>query len=77
MVASDDLLEQIAAQAAQLPLSKRLRLIRRIVDTLSIPPEQEQPQHLIYGQCCGARMSTEEDFRLAEWRPTAQELNGP
>jgi len=68
------LIEQIATQAAQLPFRERLRLIHRIIDTL--PQEAKQRQHLSYGQFRGAQMSTEEDFRLAEWRPTEGELDG-
>ena len=68
------LIEQITTQAAQLPFSERLRLIHRIIDTL--PQETEQRQHLSYGQFRGAQMSTEEDFCLAEWRPTEGELDG-
>jgi hypothetical protein len=34
---------------------------------------------LIYGKYKNARgrMSTEEDFKIAEWRPTEEELDGP
>jgi hypothetical protein len=74
MAASDNLVEHITTQAAQLPVSERLRLIHRIIDTL--PRETEQGQHILYGQFRGPQMSTEEDFRLAEWRPTERELNG-
>ena len=74
MVSSDNLIEQITAQAAQLSFNERLRLIHRIIDTL--PQEAEGRQHLVYGQFRGARMSTEEDFRVAEWRPTYGDLDG-
>ena len=73
---SNNLIEQIATQAAQLSFSERLRLIHRIIDTLPLPQETEQRQPLLYGQFRGAQMSTEEDFLLAEWRPTERELNG-
>jgi len=76
MAVSNILVEQIATQAAQLPFSERLRLIHRIIDTLPLPQETEQRQYLLHGQFRGAQMSTEEDFRLAEWRPTERELNG-
>ncbi len=76
MAVSNILVEQITTQAAQLPFSERLRLIHRIIDTLPLPQETEQRQHLLHGQFRGAQMSTEEDFRLAEWRPTERELNG-
>jgi hypothetical protein len=66
---------QIAAQVAQLPFNERLRLMHRIIDTL--PLEVMPPQYLVYGQFQNARMSTEEDFLLAEWRPKPGDLNGP
>ncbi len=74
MTASDRSLEQIVTQVAQLPFSERLRLIHRIIDTL--PQRAEQGQRIFYGQFHGEQMSTEEDFRLAEWRPTEGELYG-
>lgn len=76
MVVSDDLVEQITTQVVQLPFGERLRLIHQIIDTLHLPQETGQRQYLIYGQFRGPQMSTEEDFRLAEWRPTERELNG-
>lgn len=36
-------------------------------------------QYLVYGQyrnTLGREFSTEEDFKLAEWHPTEEELNG-
>jgi hypothetical protein len=33
-------------------------------------------RHMVYGQFAGERMSTEEDFRIAEWRGEAEERNG-
>jgi hypothetical protein len=40
--------------------------------------EAEAPRHLIYGEFHDAsgHMSTEDDFRLAEWHPTEKDLNG-
>jgi len=73
---SNSSVEQITAQVVQLPFSERLRLIHWIIDTLPLPREAAQRQYLVYGQFHGVRMSTEEDFYLAEWRPTEMELNG-
>jgi len=50
MAVSNNLVEQITTQAAQLPFSERLRLIHRIIDTLPLTQETEQRQHLAYGQ---------------------------
>jgi hypothetical protein len=33
-------------------------------------------RHMIYGQFAGEPMSTEEDFRIAEWHGEAEERNG-
>jgi hypothetical protein len=73
---SNSSVEQITAQVVQLSFSERLRLIHWIIDTLPLPHETERRQYLVYGQFHGAQMSTEEDFCLAEWRPTEMELNG-
>lgn len=68
--------EQIVTQAVQLSFDERLHLMHWLINTLRLPQEKEQHQHLAYGQFRGAQMSTEGDFRLAEWRPTEGELNG-
>lgn len=68
--------EQIMTQAEHLPYDERLRLIHRLIDTLKLSRETNRPQYLVYGQFRGPQMSTEEDFRLAEWHPTETELNG-
>lgn len=37
----------------------------------------ESPRHrMAYGQFAGKRLSTEEDFRLAEWRGDMEEHDG-
>ncbi|MEW6299188.1 MAG: hypothetical protein AB1671_15855 [Thermodesulfobacteriota bacterium] len=43
-----------------------------------LAPETEVPshRHMVYGQFAGERMSTEEDFRVAEWRGEAERQNG-
>ena len=73
---SNSSVEQITAQVVQLPFSERLRLLHLIIDTLPLPQETARRQYLVYGQFHGVQMSTEEDFCLAEWRPTEVELNG-
>ncbi len=74
MTVSDSRIEHIVGQAIQLPFNERLDLIHRIIETL--PQDTEQCQFLVYGQFQGARMSTEEDFRIAKWQPTEAELDG-
>lgn len=73
---SNSSIEQIAVQVAQLPFVERLRLVQWIIETLPLPQEKEQSQRLVYGQFRSTQMSTEEDFYLAEWRPTEMELCG-
>jgi hypothetical protein len=34
------------------------------------------PRRMIYGQFAGEHMSTEDDFRIAEWRGDAEDQNG-
>ena len=33
-------------------------------------------RYMVYGQFAGERMSTEEDFRIAEWHGEAEEQDG-
>ena len=68
--------EQIAAQAQQLSPDDRLRLIQRVAETLIPAVQIRPPQRLQYGKYKGGRMSTEEDFLIAEWHPTDEELDG-
>jgi len=69
-------LEQIIVQAQQLSPDDRLRLIQRLAETLLPIAQARPPQRLQYGKYKGGRMSTEEDFLIAEWHPTEEEMNG-
>ncbi|MCI0486754.1 MAG: hypothetical protein L0229_09150 [Blastocatellia bacterium] len=62
--------EEIFAQVQNLSPGERLRLLKQVIDTLvpAEPPAHHQP--LIYGQFHGAGMSTDDDFRIAEWKPS-------
>ncbi len=79
MVADTQILENILTQVKQLSPQYRLRLVQRIIQTLISPTPPPQPQPLRFGEFSGdeASMSTLEDFALAEWRPTDEELDGP
>ena len=73
-----DPIESIVSQVRQLPFDERLRVIQRIaIDMLQAPPASQQ-HRLVYGKYRRApdEMSTEEDFGLAEWRPSEKDLNG-
>lgn len=65
-------LEHIITQAQQLSPEDRLRLIQRLAETLISTIQPKSPRYLIYGEFKGERMSTEEDFLIAEWHPTVE-----
>jgi hypothetical protein len=69
--------ERIVAEIQDLSPQERLRLIRTVVDTLITPGRAAESRRLIYGEFRGGRMSTEDDFKIAEWRPQDREMNGP
>ena len=69
--------EKIVAEIRDLSPQERLKLIRTVVDTLITPERAAQSRRLVYGEFRGGRMSTEDDFKLAEWRPQDREMNGP
>lgn len=78
MLADTQILENILIQVKQLSPEYRLRLVQRIIQTL-ISPTLPPPQPIRFGEFSGdeASMSTLEDFAIAEWRPTGEELDGP
>jgi hypothetical protein len=76
MIADPQLMEKIVALVEQLSPEYRLRLIQRITETLIPPPASPESKPLPFGKYKGHRMSTPEDFTIAEWRPTDRELNG-
>lgn len=70
----------VANQAEQLSPQEQLRLIQQLAARLS--QREAKPsasRYLIYGEfrdMPGREFSTEEDFKLAEWHPTEEQLNG-
>jgi hypothetical protein len=79
MLADTQALDKVFDQAKRLSPENRLRLIQRIIQTLVPFSPHEEPRPLRFGEFGGdeASMSTWEDFSIAEWRPTDEELNGP
>ena len=71
-------LEVILDQVQRLSPNEQLTLIQRIAESLLISKPQQQGPGLVYGKYHSVQdqMSTEEDFRLAEWHPTEEQLNG-
>lgn len=70
----DGMLDQIR----QLPPDSRLLLIQKILETIVSPSPPSSSRLLRFGEYkeFDGPMSTEEDFVLAEWNPSARELNG-
>jgi hypothetical protein len=68
--------EKIVAEIQDLSPQERLRLIRTVVDTLLVPERPSDSRPLTYGEFQGGRMSTDADFKIAEWRPRDSEMNG-
>ena len=70
-------LEQVTAEAEFLSPVDRLHLIKSVAEMLISRPMHPSSKQLVYGEFKGARLSTEEDFAVAEWRPSERELDGP
>ncbi len=72
-------LETIMAQVERLSSDDQLQLIRRVAEMLANASKAEEPRRLVFGKYKDAsgRMSTEEDFKIAEWHPTEKDLDGP
>lgn len=70
----------IAVQQIQkLSPQEQLELIKYLAEKLEQTQTTTEPRYLEYGKyrnTPGRQMSTEEDFKIAEWHPTEEELNG-
>lgn len=66
--------KEFAAQVQSLPFGDRVRLISLIAESL-LSAERPSPHQMTFGQFRGEQMSTEEDFAIAEWHPSENELN--
>lgn len=66
----------IKDQVKNLPPEQKAELIKFLTDELAV--KQRQSTLIEFGKYAnsGRRMSTEEDFKIAEWRPSDEELNG-
>lgn len=69
--------ERIVAEIQQFSPEDRLRLIKSVVDTLINLERPAESRRLTFGEFRGGRMSTEDDFKIAEWHPKDREMNGP
>lgn len=69
-------LEDILARVERLPPEDRARLIQRVAGDLASSGPSAGRRRMAYGEFRGQNMSSEEDFTLAEWRPSKRELHG-
>lgn len=72
-----DVRRSIIDKARTLDIEDRILLIQEIAAT--IPAERVHPARhrmMEFGQFSGGRMSTDDDFKDAEWQPATRELNG-
>ncbi|MCA9997432.1 MAG: hypothetical protein KDE56_16850 [Anaerolineales bacterium] len=78
MIADTQTLDRLFGEAKHLSAEYRLRLVQRIIQTLVPLSPLQEPQPLRFGEFGGDElaMSTMEDFAIAEWRPTDEELDG-
>ena len=66
----------IKDQVRSLPAEQKAELIKFLADQLADKPRQSNMVEFGKYANSGRRMSTEEDFKIAEWRPSDEELNG-
>ena len=73
-----DQLELIFTQIRPLKFEDKLQLLQWMAEDLKPTASPAESTELVYGKYrnTGRRMSTEEDFKIAEWRPTEEQLNG-
>lgn len=78
MIANGFTLEKIYSEAMQLSTEERLRLVQQVIESIIALPPSRVTQPLRYGQFADPMrpLSTEQDFVIAEWHPTEQQLNG-
>jgi len=71
-------LEIIMNQVQQLSPEERLQLIKCVAASLAEVKPCGERRYLVYGEYRNdaGHESTEEDFKLAEWHPTEEWLNG-
>jgi hypothetical protein len=69
-------IQEIANQAQAFSDYERLQLIKLIVEGLEKEKQFPKTRTFIYGKYANTegRMSTEEDFKIAEWYPSNEEI---
>ena len=77
MNADAHVIERIVSEARRLGTQDRVLLIQRLLETLTIHSQPDTDAGLLrFGEFSGERMSNEDDFAIAEWRPSERELDG-
>ncbi|MFT3746363.1 MAG: hypothetical protein QM785_18985 [Pyrinomonadaceae bacterium] len=66
----------IKDQVKNLPAEQKAELIKFLADQLADKPQRSSIVEFGKYANSGRRMSTEDDFKIAEWRPSDEELNG-
>lgn len=67
-------IDQVKKEIDALPKEDRLRLVSHIVESVLESPTEKPHRPLEYGKYRGPNMSTEEDFKIAEWRIEDQDF---
>ena len=68
----------IKKQSQSLLPKEKLELIKYLSESLEFDNEGPVPTLLKFGKysSSGRKLSTEDDFKIAEWHPTEAEMNG-
>lgn len=71
-------IDLIMTQVQQLPPSDQMQLIQRVMRLLTKAKTAAPSRGLVYGKYrhTPGTMSTEEDFKLAEWHLSDKDVNG-
>ena len=76
MLSEPLIIQEVMNKINILSPKSRLYLIRLTCESLARDQDlQEINRPLQFGEFAGKTFSTEEDFRIAEWRPTDEYLN--
>lgn len=72
-------LQIVLQRAEKLSPPEKVEVIKHLLDSLTEKntAPNESGRYLIYGEFADSKkMSTEDDFKIAEWHPSEAELNG-
>ncbi len=68
----------IKQQTKKLPSKEKIELIKFLTEGLADAKSRNEPKYLKFGEFRDypGKMSTEADFKIAEWHPTEAKLDG-